>query len=142
MIFEFLSFFGCRRGPSTQQDYTGRVTTARRGSPTASASRKIDVRVEACGAVDETNSLLRLLSREATYRTRFALRSSACSTSCSRSRRDRVAGLREDRVRARADLERDLDALNAALPPLKEFVLPGGNRPPRLSSRAQRLPAR
>jgi cob(I)alamin adenosyltransferase len=25
-------------------------------------------------------------------------------------------------------LERDLDALNDALPPLKEFVLPGGNR--------------
>ncbi|HET7133518.1 MAG TPA: cob(I)yrinic acid a,c-diamide adenosyltransferase, partial [Gammaproteobacteria bacterium] len=25
-------------------------------------------------------------------------------------------------------LERDLDELNAALPPLKEFVLPGGNR--------------
>ena len=91
---------------------------------------KIDVRVEACGAVDETNSLLGLLLAE----------------------QDLPEAIRAMLVRAQHDLfevgaelalpgyakidsthvqhlERDLDALNSELPPLKEFVLPGGNRP-------------
>lgn len=91
---------------------------------------KIDVRVEACGAVDETNSVLGLLLAES----------------------DLPAALRATLERVQHELfevgaelalpgyikidsghvqhlERDLDALNAPLPPLEEFVLPGGNRP-------------
>ena len=40
-----------------------------------------------------------------------------------------------------AGLERRLDAFNAALPPLKEFILPGGGRPRWRATRRARSPA-
>jgi cob(I)alamin adenosyltransferase len=90
---------------------------------------KCDTRVEAYGAVDETNSALGMLLAE---------------PSIPASLRDCLARVQHELFEVGAELslpgyqgitaahvqhlERDLDELNAQLPPLVEFVLPGGNR--------------
>jgi cob(I)alamin adenosyltransferase len=90
---------------------------------------KHDVRVEAGGAVDETNSLIGLLLTEP----------GLIETVASSLRRIQhelfeigaelsLPGYRKIAPEHVRRLELELDALNAALPPLKEFVLPGGNR--------------
>lgn len=90
---------------------------------------KTDVRIEACGAVDETNSSLGLLLAEGDL-------PDAIRTPLERVQHElfevgaelALPGyVKIDSVHVQ-HLERDLDALNEALPPLKEFVLPGGNR--------------
>ena len=91
---------------------------------------KIDVRVEACGAIDETNSLLGLLLAERDL-------PDAIRTALERVQHElfevgaelALPGYVKIDSAHVQQLERDLDVLNAALPPLKEFVLPGGNRP-------------
>jgi cob(I)alamin adenosyltransferase len=90
---------------------------------------KCDERVEAFGDVDETNSAIGLVLAEPTLPAEIR----ECLTRVQHELFDLGAELAlpgftsiaADHVLA---LERDLDALNAALPPLKEFVLPGGNR--------------
>jgi cob(I)alamin adenosyltransferase len=90
---------------------------------------KCDARVEAFGAVDETNSAVGLVLAEPLLPA--AVR--ACLTRVQHELFElgaelampSYAGLEAAHVLA---LERDLDALNAQLPPLKEFVLPGGTR--------------
>ncbi len=91
---------------------------------------KTDVRVEAFGAVDETNSVLGMLLAEpdvpAEIRAmlvRIQHELFEVGAELSLPGYVKIAALHVER------LERDLDALNADLPPLKEFVLPGGNRP-------------
>ena len=90
---------------------------------------KADPRVAAFGDVDETNSALGLLLTEADV-------PAAIRSSLARIQHElfeigaelSLPGYRQitsDHVQA---LERDLDGLNAELPPLKEFVLPGGTR--------------
>jgi cob(I)alamin adenosyltransferase len=90
---------------------------------------KCDVRVEAYGAVDETNSALGMLLAE---------------PNIPESLRDCLTRVQHELFEVGAELslpgyaritaehvqhlERDLDELNAPLPPLVEFVLPGGNR--------------
>lgn len=90
---------------------------------------KADPRVAAFGDVDETNSALGLLLTEpdlppsiVASLTRIQHELFEIGAELSFPGYTRIAA---DQV---AQLERDLDALNEDLPPLKEFVLPGGNR--------------
>jgi cob(I)alamin adenosyltransferase len=90
---------------------------------------KCDERVEAFGTVDETNSALGLLLTEPEIP--LAIRASL-----TRIQHElfeigaelSLPGYRQINAEHVSQLERDLDGLNAELPPLKEFVLPGGNR--------------
>jgi cob(I)alamin adenosyltransferase len=90
---------------------------------------KADPRVGAFGDVDETNSALGLLLAEpdlppaiAASLTRVQHELFEIGAELSLPGYQRIA---REHV---AQLELDLDALNEALPPLKEFVLPGGTR--------------
>lgn len=90
---------------------------------------KTDPRVDAFGNVDETNSAIGLLLaepdvplpiRSSLERIQHELFELGAELSLPGYRR-----LTAEHVGA---LEHDLDTLNAELPPLKEFVLPGGTR--------------
>jgi cob(I)alamin adenosyltransferase len=90
---------------------------------------KADPRVAAFGDVDETNSALGLLLTEPDV-------PSAIQASLARIQHElfdigaelSLPGYRQITAEHVQRLERDLDALNGELPPLEEFVLPGGNR--------------
>ena len=90
---------------------------------------KTHVRVEAFGAVDETNSAVGLVLagdgvtatlRASLLRVQHDLFEIGAELS--------LPGYQGVQARHVDRLETELDALNAGLPPLKEFVLPGGNR--------------
>ena len=98
---------------------------------------KTDPRVNAFGDVDETNSALGLLLAEPDVPAPIR----AIFTRVQHELFEIGAELSLPDYRAIAAhhvsrLERDLDELNAELPPLKEFVLPGGGR---AADRAGRL---
>jgi cob(I)alamin adenosyltransferase len=89
--------------------------------------RKTDPRIAALGDVDELNSQLGVLLAQRVPRglrasllriqhELFNLGGELSMPGASLVAPEHLAGL-----------ERDIEALNAALPPLKEFVLPGGN---------------
>jgi cob(I)alamin adenosyltransferase len=90
---------------------------------------KTDARVEAFGNVDETNSALGLLLAEPAL-------PPALQASLTRIQHElfeigaelSLPGYRQIGAAHVSALEHDLDRLNDELPPLKEFVLPGGNR--------------
>jgi cob(I)alamin adenosyltransferase len=90
---------------------------------------KCDVRVEAFGSVDETNSTIGVLLAEPSLppgvseplrRIQHELFEIGAELS--------LPGYLKIAAAHVSQLERDLDALNETLPPLEEFVLPGGNR--------------
>jgi cob(I)alamin adenosyltransferase len=90
---------------------------------------KCDARVEAFGTVDETNSALGLLLAEADLpapvrmslqRIQHELFEIGAELS--------MPGYRAIEAAHVTRLEHDLDEMNADLPPLAEFVLPGGSR--------------
>jgi cob(I)alamin adenosyltransferase len=90
---------------------------------------KCDVRVEAGGTVDEVNSHIGALLAEQDIdadiagplrRIQHELFEAGAELA--------LPGFRKITPEYVERLERELDALNAALPPLKEFILPGGNR--------------
>jgi len=90
---------------------------------------KADPRVGAFGDVDETNSALGLLLAEpalprgvVTTLTRIQHELFEIGAELS------LPGYRQITGEHVTRLERDLDALNDELPPLEEFVLPGGTR--------------
>lgn len=91
---------------------------------------KTHPRVEAFGAVDETNSAVGWVLAEGGME-------DSLRASLERIQHDlfevgaelSLPGHRCVTAEHVARLETELDALNAMLPPLKEFVLPGGNRP-------------
>lgn len=90
---------------------------------------KTDPRVAAFGDVDETNSALGLLLAEpdvppaiAAPLTRIQHELFEIGAELS------LPGYRKIGAEHVAQLEHDLDRLNEDLPPLKEFVLPGGTR--------------
>jgi cob(I)alamin adenosyltransferase len=88
---------------------------------------KDDVRVEAIGAVDELNSALGVLLADALPE---AVRD--CLTQVQHSLFDlggelSIPGHTMLTPAHATRLEQALDAFNADLPPLKEFILPGGN---------------
>jgi cob(I)alamin adenosyltransferase len=90
---------------------------------------KCDDRVDAFGTVDETNSALGLLLAEPEL-------PAAIRASLTRIQHElfelgaelSLPGYLQIGAGHVARLEHELDALNEDLPPLKEFVLPGGNR--------------
>ena len=90
---------------------------------------KADPRVAAFGDVDETNSALGLLLAEPDL-------SAAVRTPLERIQHElfeigaelSLPGYIKIGAEHVTQLERDLDGLNDELPPLKEFVLPGGTR--------------
>jgi cob(I)alamin adenosyltransferase len=90
---------------------------------------KTDPRVTAFGDVDETNSALGLLLTEPAV-------PAAIHSSLARIQHElfeigaelSLPGHRRIEAEHVSRLERDLDELNGALPPLAEFVLPGGTR--------------
>ena len=89
---------------------------------------KTDVRVEAFGAVDETNSALGVLLAEpmpADIRASLARIQHELFEIGAELALPGYVKIAPEHV---ARLEQELDGFNAALPPLKEFVLPGGNR--------------
>lgn len=99
------------------------------GLATGERVDKCDARVEAFGTVDETNSALGLVLaepalpaavRECLTRVQHELFEVGAELS--------LPGYRAITAAHVAELERVLDDLNEQLPPLKEFVLPGGNR--------------
>ena len=90
---------------------------------------KCDDRVEAFGTVDEANSALGVLLAEsdipAPVRTSLIrIQNELFEVGAELS----LPGYRKIAAEHVAALEQDLDRLNEDLPPLKEFVLPGGNR--------------
>lgn len=99
------------------------------GLATGERVPKTHARIEAFGSVDETNSLIGLVLAEdeapaplaaSLARIQHELFELGAALSL-----PGYAGPGDDAVAA---LEADLDALNADLPPLREFVLPGGSR--------------
>jgi cob(I)alamin adenosyltransferase len=99
------------------------------GLATGERIDKFDPRIEACGDVDETNSTIGLLLtepdlpqqvRESLTRIQHELFEIGAELSLPEYRK--IAAEHVSR------LERELDALNDELPPLEEFILPGGNR--------------
>ena len=90
---------------------------------------KTDARVAAFGDVDETNSAVGLLLAEPDL-------PPAISSSLTRIQHElfdigaelSLPGYRQITGEHVTRLEQDLDALNDALPPLEEFILPGGSR--------------
>jgi cob(I)alamin adenosyltransferase len=91
--------------------------------------RKVDARVEAFGTIDETNSAIGLVLAESDIDPRVR----ACLVHVQHELFEAGAELSLPGYRALQQthvvrLERALDELNEALPPLEEFILPGGNR--------------
>lgn len=90
---------------------------------------KTHVRIEACGAIDELNSGIGMALAEPAI-------DAAVRASLVQIQHDlfdvgaelSLPGLRSIGAAHVARLEAALDALNTTLPPLKEFILPGGNR--------------
>jgi cob(I)alamin adenosyltransferase len=104
---------------------------------TGERRRKDDLRIEAYGTVDEANSFMgvaRFALMKAPERAALAVTFAAIQNDLFDLGADlctpESAGGRE-RLRVRQDqvdrLEREIDALNAALAPLTSFVLPGGS---------------
>ena len=90
---------------------------------------KYDLRIEAFGTVDETSSAIALVLAEASVpdgirRLLLLVQNDLFEVGAELSMPD-YPGVDAASVTA---LETALDALNAGLPPLKEFVLPGGGR--------------
>ncbi len=89
---------------------------------------KFDIRIETIGAMDETNSAIGfLLSQEipdATLRDTLTRIQNELFDAGSELSLPGYQGIEDNQVE---QLENDLDRINAQLPPLKEFVLPGGN---------------
>ena len=96
---------------------------------------KADPRVEAYGAVDETNALLGVAAANTTdaelrgilqdlQRDLFAVGAQLADPKWGVKPRKEKTRLTEARV---ADLEALIDRAEAELPPLKQFILPGGS---------------
>jgi cob(I)alamin adenosyltransferase len=90
---------------------------------------KTDGRVAAFGDVDETNSALGLLLTEpdvprAIHESLARIQHELFEIGAELS----LPGYRQITAEHVSKLEQDLDELNAELPPLEEFVLPGGTR--------------
>jgi cob(I)alamin adenosyltransferase len=91
---------------------------------------KCDVRIEAGGTVDEVNSLIGAILAEpgidvdvagTLRRIQHELFEAGAELALPSYTKISPAYIER--------LEQELDTLNSALPPLKEFILPGGNRP-------------
>lgn len=109
--------------------YTRTGDAGTTGLATGERVAKTDLRIEAFGAVDELNSALALVLAEsiADSRVRATLlrvQNELFDAGAELSLPGHV-GIVASTI---TQIESDLDALNEALPPLREFVLPGGGR--------------
>jgi len=99
------------------------------GLPGGDRVEKYDLRIEAFGTVDETSSAIALVLAEnavpANVRSTLLRVQNELFEIGAELSMPEYDGVDAASVTA---LEQDLDALNADLPPLKEFVLPGGDR--------------
>ncbi len=123
--------------------YTRTGDDGRTGLADGQRVDKSDPRVAAIGSIDETNSTIGLLLAEPPVpdeirsilsRVQHELFEVGAELATPGSSRMGPADVRR--------LEIDLDTENAALPPLKEFVLPGGNRPAALCHLARTVSRR
>ena len=100
------------------------------GLATGERLNKSDARIAAFGSIDETNSALGLLLAEPQLPTDVRSIVARIQNELFEVGAELAAPgsvrIREPDV---SRLEQELDAQNAELPPLEEFVLPGGNRP-------------
>ena len=88
---------------------------------------KDDPRVEAYGCVDEANSAVGVVLAVPGLPRDVAAALTACSTSCSTSAAScAFPGIARSTAARTSALEQTLDGFNERLPPLKEFILPGG----------------
>lgn len=109
--------------------YTRTGDTGTTGLASGERVAKTDPRIEAFGAIDETNSAIGLVLAETDL-------DDPVRASLTRIQHDlfevgaelSLPGYRKVDAAYVTRLEAELDALNATLPPLEEFVLPGGNR--------------
>lgn len=107
--------------------YTRTGDSGTTGLGDGSRVSKTHPRIEACGAVDEANSAIGVLLTHANIRE--AVR--ACLVRVQHELFDlgaelSVPGYRAIGAEHVTALEQTLDELNEPLPPLKEFILPGG----------------
>lgn len=108
---------------------TGRGDAGKTSLADGSEVSKVDARIEAIGTVDELNSFIGLLINELHRGGAQALARQCIEVQ--QSLFDLGAALAvpgSDRFPGVDALESQSAALNEALPPLTEFVLPGGNR--------------
>lgn len=109
--------------------YTRTGDAGTTGLATGERVAKTDVRIEACGDIDETNSLLGLLLTEPAIPAEIAETLERVQHELFEIGAElTLPGYVKIGASEITRLEQALDALNADLPPLKEFVLPGGNR--------------
>lgn len=90
---------------------------------------KSALRIEAIGTVDELNSQIGLLAAEPLPGETAGLLSAIQHDLFDLGGELAVPGTSVLGARCSERLEQNLEALNAGLPALREFVLPGGNRP-------------
>ena len=94
---------------------------------------KDDPHIEACGGVDELNALLGLARAESLcsdidqvlHRVQHELFAVGADLATPHTKVGRTAMIGDGHVR---QLEQDIDTFDAQLPPLTEFILPGGSR--------------
>jgi len=94
---------------------------------------KDDPHIEACGTVDELNALLGVVRAEALphdvdellHRLQHELFGIGADLAMPASLHSEAARIGERHVE---QLEQDIDSYDASVPPLKEFILPGGVR--------------
>lgn len=108
--------------------YTRTGDTGTTGLGDGTRVPKTHPRIEACGAVDEANSAIGVLLTLSPMRESIR----ACLTRVQHELFDlgaelAVPGYRQIQAEHVTALERTLDELNEPLPPLKEFILPGGS---------------
>lgn len=99
--------------------------------------KKDNLRIEACGTVDELNSVIGVVRSMRVFREvdkvlegvqndLFVLGADLATPEWKVHRRAREARIRDDHVKA---IEAIIDRIQAKLPPLRRFVLPGGSSP-------------
>lgn len=110
--------------------YTRTGDTGKTGLAEGTRLRKTAARIEALGAVDEVNSLLGLLLAESalpdTWRVAFTRVQHELFEIGAELALPGTTRIAPPLV---ARLENEMDAANATLGPLAEFILPGGSRP-------------
>jgi cob(I)alamin adenosyltransferase len=119
----------CTMGHRLSKIYTRTGDAGMTGLADGQRVSKTDPRIEAVGAIDELNSALGLVLAEAIGDPRIR----ATLTRVQDELFDAGAELSlpgHSAISARmvGALEADLDAVNDHLPPLREFILPGGSR--------------
>jgi cob(I)alamin adenosyltransferase len=118
-----------RLGHRLSKIYTRTGDRGTTGLANGARVKKSDLRVAVCGSIDETNSAIGVVLAE-------VIVDSWLRSSLVRIQRElfdigaelSLAGSPEVDATRVERLETELDAMNAELPPLEEFILPGGNR--------------